>query len=59
MKKHQSFNMAKHYSTKLPSGEIFTRYCETIWEFCAHVNSKLDSGYRATIVKNNVKIVKC
>ena len=51
--------MSKYYSAKLPSGQTFTRYCETMWEFCAHVNSKLDSGYRATIVKNKkIKITK-
>jgi len=49
--------MSRHYQVKLPSGEIFTRYCETAWEFCAHVNSKL-SGYRATIVRNKIKIKK-
>ncbi len=51
--------MSKYYSTKLPSGQTFTRYCETAWEFCAHVNGKLESGYRATIVRNKIKIVKC
>jgi len=50
--------MGKHHEIKLPSGEVFRKYCETIWEFCAHVNVKL-SGYRATVVKNKIKITKC
>lgn len=50
--------MSKHYQIKLPSGEIFTRYCETIWEFCAHVNGKLTDGYRATVIRNKIKIKK-